>query len=192
MKDLIKKHWVTGLCIAALTASIANPALAEHKNHHPEKHQNNRHTDFAKVTDVDPIYKTIKHQIPERSCWTETRYEPVNDYRSYTPTILGTLIGGAIGNEVGHSKTNKKVGTVVGGVLGATIARDWSHKSDSHSQRTRAVNEEVCETNYHTEYEEKIVGYNVRYRYQGQTYHTRMSHHPGKRLKVAVHVSPVD
>ncbi len=192
MKYSIKKHWIAGLCIATLATAAANPTFAGHKNHHGEKHHKNRHVDYAKVIDVDPIYKTIKHQVPQQSCWTETRYQPVDDYRSHTPTILGTLIGGAIGNEVGHSKTNKKVGAVVGGVLGATIARDWSHKRQPHQSRSRAVNEEVCETNYHTETEEKIVGYKVRYRYKGEHYRTRMDHHPGKRIKVAVQVSPID
>ena len=187
MNISFKKHCINALCIASLSAVAISPAMAGHKHH-----KQNRHTDFAKVTDVDPIYKTIKHQVPERSCWTETRYEPVDDYQSYTPTVIGTLIGGAIGNEVGHSKTNKKVGAVVGGVLGATLARDWSHSRSGSSNRTRAVNEEICETNYRSEFEERIVGYNVRYRYQGQTYHTRMDHHPGKRLKVAVHVSPIE
>lgn len=168
-------------------ATIAAPALAGHN-----KHNRSSHTGFAKVTDIDPVYETISRQVPERSCRMQTRHESANNYRSYTPTVLGTLIGGALGNELGHSKTNKKVGTVVGGVLGATLARDWSHRGSASQNRRRAVEEEICETNYHTQYQENVVGYNVTYRYQGQSYQTRMNHRPGKRIKVAVRVTPVD
>lgn len=176
-----------------LMGLISAPAVAGHKSQH-----HNRHTDFAKVTEVEPIYKTITHRVPERSCWTETRYVPRHSgghhYKSHTPTILGTLIGGAIGNELGHSSTNKKVGAVVGGVLGASVARDWQHSKhhqDNHRHEEVAVEEEVCEVKERVEYEERLVGYHVTYRYQGKTYHTRMDDHPGKRLKVAVKVTPV-
>lgn len=186
-KSLISTLIITSLAAVTLTA----PAFADHQY---SKHYTNNQakTDFANVTEVEPLYKTITHRIPERSCWNETRYQPYsNSYRSHTPTVLGTLIGGALGNEVGHNKTNKKVGTVVGAVLGASVARDWQHNAGSNNQRTRAVTEEVCEVNERVEYEERIVGYNVSYRYQGQTYQTQMDHHPGKKLKVAVSVTPV-
>ncbi len=188
--------WIATVCSLSL---LALPALADHgrhkghyKNPSPaQAYQSNYQNDYARVTQVDPIYQTIKHEVPERSCWLETRYEPVDDHKSYTPVVLGTLIGGALGNELGHNKSNKKVGAVVGGALGATLARDWSHASRDSRSASRPVSEEVCETRYRSEYEERVVGYNVTYRYQGQVYHTRTDQHPGKRIPVAVQVTPI-
>lgn len=179
---------LTWLTSALAATALALPAAADHGRSGKYRAQD---YDFARVTDVDPIYKTITHRIPERSCWTETRYLRDDGYRSNTPVLLGSLVGGALGNELGHNKSNKRVGAVVGAVLGASVARDWRHQHSSGSGRVRAVNEEVCEVNERVEYEERIVGYNVTYRYQGQTYHTRMNHHPGRKLKVAVSVTPV-
>jgi len=176
----------TFILIGSLLASLpTSTLLAAPHNEHNSTQQ--RHTDFAKVTDVDAIYKTVSHRVPERSCWTETVYESQNTNASYTPTILGTLIGGAIGNKVGHSNKNKKVGAVAGALLGASIASGYNNgNSESVARDT-----EVCETQHRTEYEERLVGYNVKYRYQGRTYHTRMDRRPGDRIKVAVHVKPV-
>lgn len=155
-------------------------------------HRGKQRTAKAKVTRVDPIYQTVSRDIPERSCWTETHYEHRDSgYQSYTPAILGTVIGGAIGNAVGHSNTNKKVGTVVGGVLGATVGRDLGNRNRDRSYSSRPVNQEVCEVNYRTEYEERIVGYDVTYRYRGESYHTRTHQHPGKHIDVAVNVRPL-
>jgi len=167
-----------------LAAPYNSSNNTSHNKHHSTQQ---RHTDYAKVTDVDPIYKTVSQRIPERSCWTETVYEPKSGSSSYTPTILGTLIGGAIGNEVGHSNKNKKVGAVAGALLGASIASGYNKSSNE----TVARDTEVCETQHRTEYEERLVGYNVKYRYQGRTYHTRMDRRPGERIKVAVQVKPV-
>lgn len=181
------------VALAVLTTLGATPVFADYKSkHYSHRYEQHKQTDFAKVTHVEPIYKTISHRVPERSCWLETRYEPVyRGKKSYTPTILGTLIGGAIGNEVGHNKSNKRVGAVVGGVLGASLANDWSKANRRDSGHTRAVEEEVCEVNERIEHEEKLVGYDVTYRYHGQQYTTRMDHHPGNRIKVAVSVRPV-
>lgn len=170
------------LSIAALSLA-ATPALADL----------GATTDWARVVDVDPIYETIRHRVPVRDCWMETRYEPVDRGRgSYTPGLLGAVIGGALGNELGHNKSNKRVGAVVGAALGASIARDIDqHRRGHRSERVHPVREEVCETSERVEYEEQLVGYNVTYRYQDRTYHTQMSEHPGKRLRVAVNVTPV-
>ncbi len=47
-----------------------------------------------------------------------------------------------------------------------------------------------CNTNYTSHQEERIDGYNVLYRYQGQKYATRMPYDPGKRLRIRVDVRP--
>ena len=157
---------------------------------------------YAKVTHVEPIVQTVSRQTPHKECWIETvRYEseePVYHERpkSHTGTVVGTLVGAAIGHSVGNGRSNKQLGAVAGAVLGAAVGSDISrqhHRYHHSSSRTRVQykDEERCSISHRTEYEEKVVGYDVSYRYGGKMYQTTMDHHPGKRIKVAVDVRPV-
>jgi uncharacterized protein YcfJ len=156
--------------------------------------------DRARVVTVDPVYVSVDYSVPVEQCRLED--VPVDNgyrntgYRSYTGPILGAIIGGAIGNAVGHNKTNKKVGTAVGAILGGTIGRDVQrrHAEQSGRARNRAVayqTEEVCETVYETHERLELEGYDVTYRYAGQTHTTRLDRDPGKYLDVRVQVTPV-
>jgi len=159
--------------------------------------------DYAKVVGVDPITKTIKVSTPRRECWNEEvahqRYDNYEQsssgYKSATPILLGSIIGGAIGNELGHHKDAKRGGMVVGALLGGSIGRDIQRRYKRNHQPQHAstyyTTEEVCKTynDYHEE--ERIVGYDVAYKYHGRVYRTETREHPGKRLKVKVKVTPV-
>lgn len=150
--------------------------------------------DHAQVVDVEPVYRSVEYTVPTEQCrLVEVPARHDGRYRSYTAPILGAIIGGAIGNAVGHSKTNKKVGTVVGAVLGGSIGHDIGRRQ-AESRRQVGVSyttEEVCETVYETQEERTLEGYDVTYRYAGQTHTTRMDHDPGRFVRVRVQVTPV-
>lgn len=146
--------------------------------------------DYAKVTEVNPIYNTVTVREPYQDCHYETRTVNKRSSGSATPKILGALIGGAIGNELGHNKSNKRAGAVLGAVLGGSIAHDIS-RNNRPANSTRTVTEEVCETRHHSRYEKTVTGYDVSYKYHGRIYHTVMDTHPGDRIPVAVDVQPV-
>ncbi|MGS2717203.1 glycine zipper 2TM domain-containing protein [Eionea flava] len=161
-------------------------------------------TTYAKVTSVTPIYETLTVKEPYEKCHLEKtllkqpKRHHSREYSSTTPTIIGALIGGAIGNELGHNKSNKRVGAVAGAILGGSIANDLKHRSSNqHSHNTRRhtsryVTEEVCETHYDIRHEKQLSAYDVNYAYDGQIYTTVMDTHPGKRIRVAVDVTPID
>lgn len=158
------------------------------------RHDYNSHSDYAKVTHVEPIVVQHERRVPHRQCWEEevSYQEPGSRHRnSYTGPILGSVIGGAIGNELGHSNTNKKVGTVVGAILGASIGHDVTRKHAYDEGRVRYRTETRCNVSHDIEYYERVTGYNVTYRYNGRTYQTRMDHDPGRRIRVRVNVVPV-
>lgn len=157
------------------------------------RYGNNDHRDYAKVTHVEPIVVQHERRVPRRECWDEeVRYqEPGRHRKSYTGPILGSVIGGAIGNELGAGEDNKKVGAVVGAILGASIGHDVSRKSAYGEDRVRYRTETRCNVSHDIEYYERVTGYNVTYRYNGRTYHTRMDHDPGRRIRVRVNVVPV-
>lgn len=145
----------------------------------------------AQVMSSTPIYHVVETSHPTRQCWEEevVRSSSRHRYRSHTPGLLGAVIGGAIGNAVGHSNTNKKVGTVVGAVLGGSIGRDIAESESARAPRLETV--ERCETVTHYEQEEKLVGYDVVYRYNGEEYKVRMPREPGATVRVKVNVEPV-
>lgn len=150
--------------------------------------------DEADVTEVRPIYRIVEVSSPQEECWEEevVRQE-VRDRRdrSYTPGILGMVIGGALGNAVGNNSSSRKVGTVVGAVLGGSIARDIGRANDNRNSRVYVETEERCRTVYNTREEEKLVGYDVSYRYNGVERTVRMPEDPGATVRVRVDVEPV-
>ena len=157
---------------------------------------NGRHTDFAHVTQVTPIIKTIEQRVPQERCWVEQvseEHQYNNGNKSATGTIVGGIIGGAIGNKVGHDSGNKRVGTVVGALLGMSVGNDISRTNRHQSQPAHVSYRDVerCEVTHNIETKQITESYNVNYNYQGFNYSTRMNTHPGKRIKVMVNVQPV-
>ena len=146
--------------------------------------------DEATVLSADPVYRTVRVNEPVEQCWDEPVRVPSNSgYRSHTPKILGAIAGAAVGNEFGKGR-GRDLATVAGAVLGGSIGRDaQAHHSRQHS---RVVYEKRCETvdRYHTE--ERLDGYDVTYRYNGQVYSTYTDHDPGPTIKVSVSVVPAE
>lgn len=171
---------LTTVLVSAFSANV----LAGHE----------RHMDYARVVAVEPVYRVVERRVPQRECWVETVREemPVHTASSATGTIVGGIVGGAIGHAVGHGRSNKKLGTVVGAALGMSVGNDLSRRH-RHSGYTEVSYRDVerCEVRHVTHAEERLLGYDVTYQYQNQRYTTRMDRHPGKRIPVAVNVSPV-
>lgn len=157
-----------------------------------KKHHNGRNQlDYAKVVHARPITRTLSHRVPHETCWNEqVRYvEP--RHSSATPAIVGGIIGATLGHSLGSDKykTNRTIKTVALGALGASIGNDLGKRSSSRD--VRYGTEQRCEVNYSTRYEEEVIGYDVTYRYRGETFRTEMDYHPGKRVPVKVNVHPV-
>jgi uncharacterized protein YcfJ len=145
--------------------------------------------DSAKVTNVEPIYRTVEITRPERQCWDEEVEHYHAGNKTYTGTVLGGIIGGVVGNKVSrHRGRGNDVATVAGALLGSAIGHDIS-RQQSGGYYTTSV-ERRCEVTHETTYEEQLVGYDVTYRYQGRLFTTRTKEHPGKRIPVTVDVRP--
>ena len=148
--------------------------------------------DYAQVVEVQPIVQVVEISTPQEQCWEE-EYLVDRNYgssRSGTPGILGAIIGGAIGNELGNHKSSQRVGAVVGAVLGHSVARDIMRQHEGPVVR-EVETVERCETVYQSREEERIVGYNVTYNYNGQDYTVRTDEDPGNQIRVRVSVQPI-
>jgi uncharacterized protein YcfJ len=177
--------------------------------------------DWAQVVDVAPIITRARQPVHREQCWEQPVHQRVvyDDHRqrsrSSAAPVLGAIIGGVIGNQFGSGNGNTAM-TVAGAALGHAIARDgqrrdyrynddrygydrygydryeryghdpyarYGHDRVAYAQRCRTVTDYVRD--------ERVMGYNVTYRYGGQAYQTRTDYHPGNRIRVRVDVTPV-
>lgn len=147
----------------------------------------------AMVLSSTPIYRVVEISSPQRVCWEEevVRQDLPRGYRSSTPNILGMVIGGAIGNALGTNSSSEKVGAVVGAILGGSVARDISRANAERRSTVYVDTQERCRTEYDTRQEEKLIGYDVRYSYNGTEHTVRMPDDPGASVQVRVNVEPV-
>lgn len=145
--------------------------------------------DYARVLKVKPVYHYVTVSQPVQQCYPVERRTKVRKHHRHSAhrgdrsgsTVVGAVIGGALGNVLGKATgTNRNVSTIAGALIGGSIGRD------SHRNRY-----DHCEVVYQkTEKVREVKGYNVKYRYEGESYRTFMRKHPGNKIKVRVRVSP--
>jgi len=146
--------------------------------------------DNARVVRADPLYESVEVAVPVRECWTETVTRGGRNHGSYTAPIAGGIVGGLVGNRLGRGhRSGRTALTVAGTLLGASIGNDIRATS---YRRPGIERVRRCETVDHYEEQQQLVGYRVEYRYEGQTFTTRTSEHPGEYIRVHVNVDPVD
>jgi len=143
----------------------------------------------AKVIEAEPLYETVDVANPVTECWTERVTRHDRRHGSYTAPLAGGIVGGVVGNQFGRGR-GKTALTVAGALLGASIGHD--HNTSRYRQRPSVGHVKRCETVDRYEQEQQLVGYRVKYRYEGQTYYTETTEYPGKFIPVRVKVSPVN
>jgi len=153
---------------------------------------------YAEVVAVQPLFETVSYSVPREQCRLEQvayreSWPAPQRQRSVAGPLVGAVIGGALGNAVTNRKGNRQAGMAVGAVLGATIGAGVQrrHGERYHGAPVRYRTEEVCETVSEYRQREELVGYDVTYRYGGETYSTTLAEDPGPRLAVRVAVTPL-
>ena len=161
-------------------------------------------TDSAQVVSVRAAMDRIP--VNREECWSEQRrgYEErqVTRQDNGAPigagTVIGAIAGGVIGHQFGNSSGGRDRGTaagaIVGGLVGNQVDRDNNNYAPSQSVEVerRPVTRDVERCRTIQEVREVPVGYDVTYRYGGREFVTRMPFDPGRRLRVAVDVQPVE
>jgi len=168
----------------------------------------NRRNDVATVIGVQRVGGENSY-YEHQECWNEQTRNYDGDYyrdgsgrlyrgdgrKSTGGAVIGAIVGGALGNQVGKGD-GRKAATVAGAVIGATIGsnsnrntNDYEYRDDNGGtvRRCRTVYDNNNSSRYGS-YE----SYNVTYRYAGQVYHTTTDRRPGRTIRVAVNVTPLD
>ena len=171
--------------------------------------------DMARVTRVDPIVEPGR-PVSRRECWNEPapsyagrdRYDPYADPRHRDPrysrdprrpsgsgAVIGAIVGGVLGNSVGDGD-GRQAATVVGAVIGGAIGNNVERNSRERAYRTQDAgyyetrDVQRCRVVSDASRERQVVGYRVGYEYAGRDYETVTDYHPGREIRVRVHVTP--
>jgi len=149
--------------------------------------------DYARVISAQPVVRYVTVTTPVKECWQDTEYYTVNHRRPGTggSALVGAIIGGVVGHQFGSGRGNDAA-TVAGSLIGAAIGSDVARKRQAIGYESTEYSRPVtrCDTQYREHQEERIDGYDVVYRYNGQRYSTRMPYDPGDRLRVRVDIRP--
>ncbi|WP_323844894.1 glycine zipper 2TM domain-containing protein [Microbulbifer magnicolonia] len=148
--------------------------------------------DYANVTEVTPVYTDVQVRTPRTQCWDEqvAYQQPA----SPAGAVIGGLIGAAIGNNLGkgghhrrhYYRHHRGASTVAGAAVGALVGNQISRANAP----TQFVTEQRCQVVDEFTTRRELIGYDVRYRYNGRHYLTRTDQHPGDKIRVRVDVSP--
>ncbi|SDZ89855.1 glycine zipper 2TM domain-containing protein [Microbulbifer marinus] len=179
------KQLIAGVLVAGLVGFSAW-ASAGDRGYYPDYGDG---YDFARVTAVTPIYTDVQVRTPRTECWDQqVAYQQPG---SPAGAVIGGLIGAAIGNKAGghgrhYRRHHRGASTVAGAAVGALVGSQISRANAP----VQYVTEQRCQVVDDFTTRRELVGYDVRYRYNGREYLTRTDQHPGDRIRVRVDVSP--
>ena len=183
-----KKAFLTAWIFAAALTATSTASAGQYAY---SGHRNSAVYDYAKVISVDPIVRYVTVTTPVRECWQETQHYTVQERPRGVAgrTLFGAILGGVIGHQFGSGRGNDAA-TVAGTLIGASVANKSAYAEHGYTTREYAKPVRRCETTYQSREEERIDGYNVIYRYNGQKYATRTPTDPGDRIRIRVDVRP--
>ena len=137
--------------------------------------------DYARVVHANPVYETVRFPVDEQVCWEEEVWQQSRP--SAAPVVLGAIIGGVVGHQFGggNGKTALTVaGAAVGGTIGHQVAKETYRGGAYPVLQTR------CEVQRNWRTEQRVVAWDVTYKYHGNLYQTRMAEQPGRKIPVQV------
>lgn len=186
---------------AVLLLVTAFPAWSGHNDERNSGYAyDNSQYDYAKVIDVQPVIDIV--QVPEdrQVCREVPVQRRVVEYRSPAPAIFGAILGGFIGNQLsrGHGHRhghghgygyNRAAATFAGAAIGGVIATEVQYRK--YPAKYYSDTTQVCNTETSWRSEERVVAWDVSWKYRGRIYHSRMDEPPGERIRIRINVDPV-
>lgn len=136
-------------------------------------------TEYGTVLSSTPV--TAQVAVPQSQCNDEPAL--VQQPPSGVGSLLGAVVGGVVGNQFG-SGAGRAAATGLGAVAGSVVGNNI----ESANNPPAATTVRRCRTV--SRYENRLVGYDVTYEYNGQRYTTRMAQDPGSRIALNVNVAP--
>lgn len=167
----MNKSLATGLVIGAVVA-VTGGAVAGYS-------LKGNGEDYAQVTQVEPIMKTVRTPREECHDVTTTSKAPTKDKHRITGTVIGAVVGGVVGNQIG-SGTGRDIARVGGAAAGGYAGNRVQKRMQDNNTVTST--ERKCATVYDSHQEK--AGYEVSYRVGDRAGKVQMDHDPGERIPV--------
>ena len=135
--------------------------------------------EYANVVSATPVTGSVA--VPRQACADVER--TVQPQPSGAGALIGAIAGGVIGNQFGHG-FGRAAATGLGVVAGSSIG----NQVEANGNPPVTVAGRDCRTV--SQYQNRVIGYDVVYEYNGQRYTTRTASDPGARI--AIDVRPSD
>ncbi len=136
-------------------------------------------TEYGTVVSATPIVASVP--VPQSQCYDQpVVYQQPN---SGVGALIGAITGAALGHNIGNG-AGRSLATGIGLVAGSAIGDRI--EGDSRPVVSQTVRQ--CRTV--SRYENRTVGYDVVYDYNGVRQHARMAQMPGDRIALDVAVTP--
>ena len=132
---------------------------------------------FAEVLQVVPATEQIALSREVCEDVQVTHKKAPRDKHRVAGTATGAVIGGVLGNQVG-SGSGKKIATVIGAAAGGYAGNRMQKRTQDND--TYTTTETQCDTI--TEYQDKVIGYDVTYRIGEEEGQVRMDSDPGEQI----------
>jgi len=177
MKSLV---WVAMLLLAGTRA-----VMAQERGYADEGLVDNSKIAWADVLRVDPVYDRVRGPARE-VCEDMTIERPLDNGNRAAGTVLGAIVGGVLGSTVGKGDGRRAAtvaGAVAGGAIGNGVARGNEGYYDGVERHCRMVDGPA---------ENRVVAYDVQYRYRGDVFMSRLDYDPGDRLRVRINIQPAE
>jgi len=131
----------------------------------------NSFVDYGRVLSATPVYKYVNVRKPNRVC------RPYGHRRNHTgnrPPMRH--------QQPTHHNTRRN-----GIDVSVRVTPDYSFNAPVHRVHRRGPR---CTTTVRVHRERRTAGFNVTYRYRGQTFRAHSKTHPGKRIAIRVSLRP--
>jgi uncharacterized protein YcfJ len=201
--SLISLALATGLGTLPVAAQQYDPPRYDnrHDNRHDDRN-GGRYADYSPRSDMAQVTRVERLDnragaYQRQECWNEqsNRYEDAyyrddngrlyqdDNRRNVGGAVIGAVVGGAVGNQVGDGR-GRTAATVVGGMLGSKVGTADGH--DRYRDDSGIVRR--CRTTQDRNRYSGQGGYNITYRYAGQSYQAVTRTRPGRNVRVLVDV----
>jgi len=134
--------------------------------------------EYGTVISSTPVVSNVP--VPQRQCTEEQWVYPPRS--SGAGAVIGAIAGAALGSNIGAGSGRAAataLGFVAGSVIGERVETEGTPAPTQTVQRCRTV----------TRLEQRTIGYDVVYEYQGVQRTARLAQEPGERI--ALDVAPV-
>ena len=119
--------------------------------------------------------------LPQQNCSDVLQVAP--PATSGAGALAGALVGGAVGNSIGGG-AGRSAATGIGAVAGAILG----NRAEGSGSPAAGTSTRNCQTV--TQYESRVIGYDVTYEFRGHRYFARLPQAPGARIALDVSPSP--